>query len=247
MPADCHHHEHVHVLFRFAPDPCAGDAANLPGSGIDSRKEFFMKKKPYATDVSPKYNRKRFVLMILCGLLLCVTSSGCAKVQHKTRAEEKQVQKNMGSGITGTIAVSNREEKEAADRVVQELFDALEAGDEATIKGLFSTYAQENAVDLDVTTGKLIAYYPGADGGYTGSSRASEANNFGKKQHDLNLTLTVTDKGQEYQIRICLIMKDDYDPSREGIHLIEIIREEEKPSGFKWKMKDAPPGIYVGE
>ena len=202
-------------------------------------------------------HRKRFGLLLLCGILLCGSATGCAKAQGKTAekeetaqetgTEEKQEMGSANSGITGTIAISDREENEAAEQVVNKLFDALEAGDEAAIKELFSPYAQENAVDLDGGIRKLIAYYPGADGGYTGSSRSSESNNFGKKQHDLNLTLTVTDKGQKYQIRICLIMRDDYDPSKEGVHLIEAIREEEKPSGFKWKMKDAVPGVYVGE
>ena len=140
-----------------------------------------------------------------------------------------------------------REEQEAADRTAQELFKALEAGDEVAIRELFSPYARENAADLDGKIRELIAYYPGANGGYTGNSVSTESKRGNQFLHVLDITLTVTNDGQEYQIDICLQMRNDFEPSKEGVHLIEIIREEEKPEGFKWKEKEDAPGVYVAE
>lgn len=200
---------------------------------------------------------KRFWLLLLCGMLLCGSGTGCGADRGKTpHAEEtvneteKEEIQDMGdakSGVSGSIVVSSREEQEAADQTVHKLFDALEAGDEAAIRNLFSPYALENAVDLEGKIQELIAYYPGADGGYTGASITTEDNDYGKKQHVLDIILTVTDKGQEYQIDICLQMRNDFDPSMEGVHLIEIIREEEKTADFIWKEKEDAPGVYVGE
>ena len=201
--------------------------------------------------------RKRLGLMLLCGMLLCGTATGCAKAQGKTAAKEETAQntgteetQDMGStnsGITGTIVVTTREEKEAADQVVQKLFNALEAGDEKAIRGLFSPFALENATDLDGKIRELIAYYPGADGGYDGAAISKESRDKGKYMHVLEIILTVTNEGQEYDLVICLQMENEFEPSKEGVHLIEIMKQEDEPAGFKWKTKDAAPGVYVAE
>lgn len=200
---------------------------------------------------------KRFCLLLLCGMLFCGAGIGCGAARGKTadteetvkesKKEEMQDMAGTTSGISGRIAVSNREEQEAADQTVHKLFDALEAGDSTAIRNLFSPYALVNAVDLEGKIQELIAYYPGADGGYTGASITTEDNDYGKKQHVLDIILTVTNKGQEYQIDICLQMRNDFDTSMEGVHLIEIIREEEKGADFIWKEKEDAPGVYVGE
>lgn len=196
---------------------------------------------------------KRCGLLLICGMLSCGIGTGCSaaqesKVNGKEKAEEEmQDMENAGSGITGMIVVGSREEQEAADRTAQELFKALEAGDEVAIRELFSPYARENAADLDGKIRELIAYYPGANGGYTGNSVSTESKRGNQFLHVLDITLTVTNDGQEYQIDICLQMRNDFEPSKEGVHLIEIIREEEKPEGFKWKEKEDAPGVYVAE
>lgn len=173
-----------------------------------------------------------------------------AKETGKAEAEGVnggQDMKNTEGKVSGFIAVTTREEQEAADRTAQTLFGALEAGDEAAIRGLFSPYALENAEQLEEKIRELLAYYPGADGGYQGVSISREHKDGSRYRHILNLTLTVKDKGQKYQINICLYMRDDFEPAREGVHLIEVIREEEKPADFKWKEEKDAPGVYVAE
>lgn len=200
---------------------------------------------------------KRFCLLLLCGMIFCGSVTGCGvargKTSHaeetpnETEKEEIQDMENAKSGISGSIVVSSREEQEAADQIVHKLFDALEAGDETAIRNLFSPYALENAANLEGKIRELIAYYPGANGGYQGNAISREKKRGVKYMHVLDIILTVTNKGQEYQIDICLQMRNDFDLSMEGVHLIEIIREEEKGADFIWKDKEDAPGVYVGE
>ena len=228
---------------------------SISGSNTSYERESVHKKK--AAHEGIPVMGKRFWLLLLCGMIFCGSVTGCGvargKTSHaeetpnETEKEESQDMENAKSGISGSIVVSSREEQEAADKTVHKLFDALEAGDEAAIRNLFSPYALENADDLEGKIQELIAYYPGADGGYTGASITTEDNDYGKKQHVLDIILTVTNKGQEYQIDICLQMRNDFEPSMEGVHLIEIIREEEKGADFIWKEKEDAPGVYVGE
>lgn len=177
------------------------------------------------------------LLLVICVALLL---AGCAEIQTNENEYPH-------STLSGRIAVSSQEEHDSAEKATQTLFWALENKDAETIRNMFSPYAQEHAVNLDEDIQRLIAYYPGADGGYTGASITTEDNDYGKKQHVLDIILTVTNKGQEYQIDICLQMRNDFEPSMEGVHLIEVIREEEMPSDFFWKESDDPPGIYVWE
>ena len=118
---------------------------------------------------------KKIGMLLLCSTLICSAGTGCGSAHGQTIDTEetaKEETQEMGVGkstVTGTIAVSGREEREAAEQTVAKLFEALEAGDEAAIRGMFSPYALENAADLDGKIREMIAYYPGADGGYTGS------------------------------------------------------------------------------
>ena len=196
---------------------------------------------------------KKLGMLLLCSMLVCSAGTGCSSAHGKTKDTEetaKEETQDMGvgkSGVTGTIAVSGREEREAAEQVVEKLFRALEAGDEAAIRGLFSPYAIENAADLDGKIREMIDYYPGADGGYTGSCITTNDKDAGKIRQILDIALMVTDEGKDYELVICLQMRNDYEPSMEGVHLIEMIKVEEEPAGFQWKNEDDAPGVYVAE
>ena len=148
------------------------------------------------------------------------------------------------SNVTGTITVSTKEEKEHAKMVVDTFFNALENKDSQAIKGLFSQYAKDNTYDLDGKINKLISFYPGADGGYESSSISSEDNDYGTKSQALELELTINNQGSKYKIKIGMYIRNDFDSSKIGVHLIEVLVEENAPSYFKWKSIDDAPGIY---
>ena len=177
------------------------------------------------------------LLLIICAVLLL---AGCAEIQIN---EDEYPH----STLSGRIAVSSQEEHDAAEKATQTLFWALENKDAETIRNMLSPYAQEHAVNLDEDIQRLIAYYPGADGEYDGAACTFESKHYGVKEHSMDVLLSVNDEGIEYRYSICLYLRNDNDTSKEGVHLIEVIREEEMPSDFFWKESDDPPGIYVWE
>ena len=59
--------------------------------------------------------------------------------------------------------------------------------------------------------------------------------------------MTVKNGDDRYKIGICLQMKNEFDPSREGVHLIEVLTSDEIKRGITWKEKDDVPGVYVLE
>lgn len=175
------------------------------------------------------------LLSVICAALLL---AGCAEIQTNENEYPH-------SSLSGRIAASSREEHDAAEKATQTLFWALENKDAETIRDMFSPYAREHAANLDADIQRLIAYYPGADGEYEGAACVFEDNHYGVKEHSMDILLSVNDKGKEYRFNICLYLRNDNDTSKEGVYLIEVIREEEIPSDFFWKEPDDPPGIYV--
>lgn len=175
------------------------------------------------------------LLLVICAVLLL---AGCAEIQTNENEYPH-------STLSGRIAASSREEYYAAEKATQTLFWALENKDAETIRNMFSPYAQEHAVNLDADIQRLIAYYPGADGEYEGAACTFESKRYGVKTHSMDVLLSVNDEGREYKYSICLYMRNDNDTSKEGVNIIEVIREEEIQSDFFWKEPDEPPGIYV--
>ena len=147
--------------------------------------------------------------------------------------------------IQGTIAVSTKEENTAAMTAINNLFNALESSDEQAIKGLFSEYAINHSRNLDQKIKDLIEFYPGAEGGYDGASVSDESNNYGVKTHSLDLLIDVENQTTPFRLIVSLYMRDDTDPSKIGVHLIEVYIRDDVPNSFKHKGADDPPGIYV--
>ena len=197
--------------------------------------------------------KKKVVITIIVGIILFFVISGIilfsilglfiiGVASSGDSASSNVIVTN--SNITGVLTVSSREEKEYAKMVVDTLFNALEDKDSQAIKGLFSEYAKNNTYDLDGKINKLLRFYPGADGGYESSSISSEDNDYGTKSQALELVLTIKNQGSKYEIKIGMYIRNDFDSSKIGVHLIEVLVEENAPSYFKWKSIDAPPGIY---
>lgn len=71
--------------------------------------------------------------------------------------------------------------------------------------------------------------------------------NYGDIRLTLLGTYTVTNDNQEYQIRFVMLPQNDEEPDKIGLYLIEVMTENAKPEGFKWKNEKDAPGIYVLE
>lgn len=155
-----------------------------------------------------------------------------------------------GCGMAGRedyLAETNRSEKEQANGLMQSVLDALEAGDAAALKELFSDYALENADDLDGKIAELMDFYPGCNGGYEGNVPTHVTSDYGKKVYVIMPEYTVTNDDETYQMSLIAQIENDVCPEKVGLYIIEVMTGEAEPEGFKWKDEEDAPGIYVLE
>lgn len=169
-------------------------------------------------------------MMAAAGCLLLGNISGCA------------------SGDRGEyLAQTNQTEKEQADKMMQSVLDALEAEDADGLKKLFSTYALEHAYDLDGKIEELMEFYPGCSGGYEGNIRSHETTDHGETIYVIMPQYTVTNGEESYQLRLTIYIENSVEDEKLGLYMIQVMTEEAKPDGFKWKDEEDEPGIYVLE
>ena len=142
---------------------------------------------------------------------------------------------------------SNYSDEAQAEATRQSIIDALEAKDAEGLKALFSKYAIDNAVNLDEKIEELIAFYPGCNGGFDGTYNTHEGSDRGVQTKVLNGTYTVINDGQEYYLNFTIQRRNDKEPDKVGLHLVEVITEDTMPEGFKWKDEEDAPGVYVLE
>lgn len=180
-------------------------------------------KKIWSHIISGKKNW----MLILLGCVLAVQLLGCSP---QTASEYR--------------AKVLREDDDKSEDMKKSIIDALDKQDAEALKGLFSEYALENAEDLDEKIEELMEFYSGSDEAIEGGMRSSEG---GKYYEDwiLNSVYTLKKNGQEYELRIVTIPMDKKEPDKVGLYLIEVMTEEAKPEGFKWRNEEDAPGIYV--
>lgn len=174
--------------------------------------------------------RRKSIVMVMVWCLMLGNISGC------------------GVGSQGDyLAETNQTEKEHADKMMQSVLDALEAGDAEGLKKLFSTYAQEHAYDLDGKIEELMEFYPGCDGGYEGNVRSHKTTDQGETVYVIMPKYTVKNGEESYQLRLTIYVENSVEDEKIGLYMIQVKTEEDKPDGFKWKDEEDEPGIYVLE
>lgn len=174
--------------------------------------------------------KKPIVYLIMIGVVFSLISCGRPQGNRLSRLEREA-----------------RTEDEAKKVTADKLIKALENKDAASIRELFSPYALENSSDLDEKIQEMIDYYPGMDGKYECVGPSSRSSDYGTIVHIINPVIYAEKDGKKYEINICQYLRNDEDPSMEGVYLIEIIKEEDEWEGFKRMNEDDRPGVYVGE
>ena len=53
--------------------------------------------------------------------------------------------------------------------------------------------------------------------------------------------------GQQYEVNFVTYPQNDKEPEKIGLYLIEVMTEDAKPEGFKWRNETDEPGIYIME
>ena len=179
------------------------------------------------------------LILLLIPIIVIILLVNLFKVGFQERTNEPQ---STSCNITGNILV-DRNEYDSAKYVIDSLFNALEAKDAKAIKELFSEHAKANASNLDEKIIELINFYPGAESGYKCNSQSHNSYNYGTKIHALDLVILVDSQSFPYRLVVSMCLKDDTDPSKIGVHLIEAsIRTS---NGFYRRSYDDPPGVYV--
>lgn len=153
----------------------------------------------------------------------------------------------IGSGKKHFMEKVSSDANEQADVMMQSIIKALEEQDVESLKGLFSPYALQHAENLDEKIVKLMEFYPGSNGGYEGVCSGSRPVNYGDVTLILNGKYTVKNDEKEYQVKFVTIPQNDEEPDKVGLYLIEVMTEEAKPEGFKWRNEEDGAGIYVLE
>ncbi len=156
------------------------------------------------------------------------------------------------SGCTGGSRIEHMARKakaydEQSDAMMESIVDALEEQDAEALKELFSPYALEESENLDEKIEELMEFYPGSEGGFEGNCISSRGANYGEIILILRGTYKVIGDNQEYQVRFVVSPQNDEEPEKTGLHLIQVMTEEAKPEGFKWRNEEDEPGIYVLE
>ena len=181
-------------------------------------------------------NNKRMI-SVLKGLALsiscCILIGSMAGCQFSSRADY--------------LARTSRSDDEQSEATKQSIINALETRDTQGLKAMFSQYALENAEDLDEKIQELIDFYPGCNGGFNGGCSTLEGTDYGVRTKVLNGTYTVTNDNEEYYLIFTIQLRNDEEPDKVGLHLIEVMTEEAMPEGFKCKDEDDAPGVYVLE
>ncbi len=172
--------------------------------------------------------KKKNIALMLGGIIVMIGLSGC---HYKSRGEY--------------MADAVRKDYEQADMMMQSIMETLEAQDANALKELFSPYALKHTENLEEKIEELIEFYPGSDEGFEGDCSAKGGQHYG--EWIINGIYTVMSDSQEYEIRFITMPKNDEEPDKVGLYLIEVMTEEAKPEGFKWRNEEDEPGIYVLE
>lgn len=176
-------------------------------------------------------NTLHYILLALLCILLPTICSGCTP--------------NLPVDREDSQAKTNRSEKEMANERMQSVLDALDAQDADALKELFSDYALENADDLDGKIEELLDFYPGCNGGYEGNVPAHRTSDYGDITYVLTPKYSVTHNGEIYEMRLTMYIESDAQPERIGLHSIQVMTEDARPDGFKWRDEEDAPGVYV--
>jgi len=169
--------------------------------------------------------------MLLAGVIVLLSLGGCMD-----RGE--QLTKIRGS------------EQEMSDQIMQEIAEALDAGDADALKDVFSKTALKEARDLDRQIADLMDFYQGEMVSYEGDANSSTLNNYGDKTTEFIGFYQLITTEETYQIRYDHKPVDDENPEEIGLRKIEIVTEktyQEQGEDYHWRHNEDGPGVYMQE
>ncbi len=104
------------------------------------------------------------IKVVLCCVILCMNLGGCIKPMGRG----ERLTKELGS------------EQQMADRMMEDIAAALDAGDADALKSLFSKTALEEATDIDQQISDLLEFYQGKKQSFEGDASSSTHTKYGE-------------------------------------------------------------------
>jgi hypothetical protein len=176
------------------------------------------------------------VKMLFMSLAVCLSLGGC---MGKVESRGEQLTKLMGT------------EQEMSDQIMQEIVEALDAGDAEALKQMFSKSSLEETVDLDQQIEKLMSFYQGKKVSYKGDASSNTKTHDGVEIKEFIGRYYLVTTEESYVIEYDHKPVDDSNSEEIGLRKLEFVtdkryKEEADVKGYyDWKHYDNGPGIYI--
>jgi len=171
--------------------------------------------------------------MLLVGVIALISLEGCMT----DRGE--QLTKIRGS------------EQEMSDQIMQEIAEALDAGDADALKDVFSKPALKEAEDLNQQIADLMDFYQGKMVSYEGDASSSTSNHYGDKITEFTGYYQLITTEETYRVGYDHKPVDDENPEEIGLRRLELVTEDvyqeqvEDHGYYDWEYYENSPGVYM--
>ena len=151
------------------------------------------------------------IKVVLCCVILCINLGGCKKPMNRG----ERLTKELGS------------EQQMADRMMEDIAAALDAGDADALKSLFSKTALEEATDIDQQISDLLEFYQGKKQSFEGDASSGTHTKYGEdiEKQLIGQYLLTTDK-ESYRVMYDYTVIDKDNPDAEGLSQLEVVTDE---------------------
>ena len=151
------------------------------------------------------------IKVVLCCVILCINLGECIKPMNRG----ERLTKELGS------------EQQMADRMMEDIAAALDAGDADALKSLFSKTALEEATDIDQQISDLLEFYQGKKQSFEGDASSSTHTKYGEdiEKQLIGQYLLTTDK-ESYRVMYDYTVIDKDNPDAEGLSQLEVVTDE---------------------
>ncbi len=151
------------------------------------------------------------IKVVLCCVILCMNLGGCIKPMGRG----ERLTKELGS------------EQQMADRMMEDIAAALDAGDADALKSLFSKTTLEEATDIDQQISDLLEFYQGKKQSFEGDASSSTHTKYGEdiEKQLIGQYLLTTDK-ESYRVMYDYTVIDKDNPDAEGLSQLEVVTDE---------------------
>lgn len=163
--------------------------------------------------------KRQVYLSLLLLIVLCFSCTGCSTISTLLLFTQR--------GISGGEA--ENQETEIYHEMVEKLFSALDAGNEASVRALFSVHARQRDPDFEADLDRLMELYSGPTDalGQHDMLAGSYSTEYGVNTAEVYTTFPVVSAGEYYWCHLQLMYRNDADEDQVGISQLLFYSAEE--------------------